>query len=109
MQYLLSLSPSSQVTFLFLFLFCFVFPHNDFLLFFLNPLSFFPFFKNGATPLFIASHLGHIEVVKLLISSKANLDAPCLRGGIYGSFLKKALKKEVKAARQEIQRLLSEK
>ena len=50
-------------------------------------LFFFPFHKNGATPLYAASHFGHIEVVKLLVSAKANLNANPRRDGIIGFFL----------------------
>uniref|UniRef100_A0A6B2LWA3 Uncharacterized protein n=1 Tax=Arcella intermedia TaxID=1963864 RepID=A0A6B2LWA3_9EUKA len=30
--------------------------------------------KNGATPLFIASQCGHLDVVKYLVLNKANID-----------------------------------
>ena len=32
--------------------------------------------QDGATPLYIASHKGHSDVVNLLISNRANLDKP---------------------------------
>ena len=74
-------------------------------------LFFFPFHKNGATPLYAASHFGHIEVVKLLVSAKANLNAN-LRDGIIGFFLGEkpgeSFDDKVNGAtRQEIQRYLS--
>ena len=44
---------------------------------------FFSFLKDGATPLFISSAHGHVEVVKELIKGKANIDAPWEVSGIF--------------------------
>ena len=36
--------------------------------------------NNGATPLYIASENGHLEIVKLLIKSKAQINQNCVNG-----------------------------
>ena len=46
-------------------------------------IHFFFLFQSGATPLFISSQEGHIEVVKELIKGKANIDAPTKVSGIF--------------------------
>ena len=76
--------PLFQMTFFcFCFCFCFSFvfvfvlfcPHEIYFLLRFLFLFFFSFFKDGATPLFISSQEGHVEVVKELIKGKANIDA----------------------------------
>ena len=43
----------------------------------------FPFLKDGATPLFISSQEGNVEVVKELIKGKANIDARTMVRGVF--------------------------